>query len=428
MSYNRPTANQVNLGSTNLDQVINASGTWIGSPTNLQGPTGAQGVQGTQGVQGRQGTTGTQGVQGTTGLQGVQGTTGIQGTQGVQGRQGTTGAQGIQGTQGVQGPGGLTTTDATTLDSLDSTDFERRYATSNTGMTTAAWYTIAANFGNRASGRFHLVDQTSGSHQSVLFDASHMYGSGNEITVLHQACYSQSPFRYLRVLEGATYEGALLQVYLDSACDSGKVALIQNEQLSGWVVKSFVPAAADPGTVNVFSAMTNTAANVDLDLLGSGQNGIIVTGEIYAGSKTAQSKVLHKGLTTESVQFGSFGVGTAASGTTGEIRATNNITAYYSDMRLKDKLYNIPGALYKVMMLNGFFFTPNQVAQNLGYEYKREVGVSAQEVEAVLPEAVAPAPISDEYLTVRYEKLVPLLIEAIKELKQELDELKARVN
>jgi hypothetical protein len=80
------------------------------------------------------------------------------------------------------------------------------------------------------------------------------------------------------------------------------------------------------------------------------------------------------------------------------------------------------------MSLSGFYFTPNQIAQDFGYELKQEVGVSAQEVQAVLPEAVAPAPISDEYLTVRYEKLVPLLIEAIKELKQELDELKAKVN
>jgi hypothetical protein len=123
----------------------------------------------------------------------------------------------------------------------------------------------------------------------------------------------------------------------------------------------------------------------------------------------------------------SLGVGTNPSGTAGEIRATNNITAYYSDMRLKDKLYTIPDALAKVMSLSGFFFTPNQVAQDLGYELKREVGVSAQEVQAVLPEAVAPAPIDEQYLTVRYEKLVPLLIEAIKELKLEVELLKAKV-
>lgn len=131
--------------------------------------------------------------------------------------------------------------------------------------------------------------------------------------------------------------------------------------------------------------------------------------------------------TSSSVQHGSFGVGTSASGTTGEILATNNITAYYSDMRLKNKLGNIENALSKIMTLSGFYYEANETAQALGYEVKKEVGVSAQEVQAVMPEVVAPAPIDNQYLTVRYEKLVPLLIEAIKELKTEVDELKAKI-
>jgi hypothetical protein len=131
--------------------------------------------------------------------------------------------------------------------------------------------------------------------------------------------------------------------------------------------------------------------------------------------------------TNTNTQLASLGVGTAASGTAGEIRATNNITAYYSDDRLKTKLGNIEDALAKVRTLSGFYYEANETAQALGYEAVREVGVSAQQVQAVQPEIVVPAPIDDKYLTVRYERLVPLLIEAIKELDGELQSLKAQL-
>jgi hypothetical protein len=131
--------------------------------------------------------------------------------------------------------------------------------------------------------------------------------------------------------------------------------------------------------------------------------------------------------TNVNTQLASLGVGTAASGTAGEIRATNNITAYYSDDRLKTKLGNIENALDKVRSLSGFYYEANEVAQAFGYEVKREVGVSAQQVQAVQPEVVAPAPIDENYLTVRYERLVPLLIEAIKELDVELQSIKQQL-
>ncbi len=143
---------------------------------------------------------------------------------------------------------------------------------------------------------------------------------------------------------------------------------------------------------------------------------------------SATSATTASALTTgNSYQMGSLGVGTTASGTAGEIRATNNITAYYSDDRLKTRLGTIDDALGKLMSLSGFYYEANEVAQALGYEVKKEVGVSAQEVQAVMPEVVAPAPINEQYLTVRYERLVPLLIEAIKAQQVQIDELKAKL-
>jgi hypothetical protein len=117
---------------------------------------------------------------------------------------------------------------------------------------------------------------------------------------------------------------------------------------------------------------------------------------------------------------GGLSLGTTADPGAGAIFATGNITAYYSDDRLKTKLGGIENALDKVDQLSGFYYEANETAQALGYKPKREVGVSAQQVQAVMPEVVSPAPIDQQYLTVNYERLVPLLIEAIKELRAEV--------
>ena len=155
----------------------------------------------------------------------------------------------------------------------------------------------------------------------------------------------------------------------------------------------------------------------------SGTWSINVTGSAGSASTATTASTANALNTGNNYQVNSLGVGTGASGTAGEIRATNNVTAYYSDDRLKTKLGAIEDALSKVKSLSGFYYEANETAQALGYEVKREVGVSAQEVQRVQPEVVAPAPIDDKYLTVRYEKLVPLLIEAIKELSEKVEKL-----
>jgi hypothetical protein len=127
---------------------------------------------------------------------------------------------------------------------------------------------------------------------------------------------------------------------------------------------------------------------------------------------------------SSNVQFGSIGVGTTGSGTSGEIRAVATITAYYSDDRLKTRKGNIKNALEKVLSLDGFYYEANETAQALGYKPTPEVGLSAQQVQAVLPEVVVPAPIDEKYLTIHYERVIPLLVEAIKELHKEIKQLK----
>jgi Chaperone of endosialidase len=125
---------------------------------------------------------------------------------------------------------------------------------------------------------------------------------------------------------------------------------------------------------------------------------------------------------------------------TGAITATGDITAFYSDQRLKTNVTEIPNALDKVKAISGITYNSNDLAASLGIGDDREhVGVIAQQVQEVLPQVVVPAPFDidpvllnsksgENYLTVQYDKLVPLLIQAIKELSAEVEALKARGN
>ena len=107
---------------------------------------------------------------------------------------------------------------------------------------------------------------------------------------------------------------------------------------------------------------------------------------------------------------------------------TQDVIAYYSDMRLKTKLGDIKDPIGKIQALNGFYYEPNEIAQSYGYEVERKVGLSAQDVKEVVPEAVTDAPIGDGYMAVDYAKLVPVLVEAIKEQQKQIDELKSLIN
>ena len=107
----------------------------------------------------------------------------------------------------------------------------------------------------------------------------------------------------------------------------------------------------------------------------------------------------------------------------------NDIFAFVSDDRLKTNKVGITNALDKVNALNGFTYTLNETAAGYGYDTSiRHAGVSAQEVQKVLPEVIGDSAIGDGYVTVKYDKLVPLLIEAIKELSAKVSDLEDRLN
>ena len=135
---------------------------------------------------------------------------------------------------------------------------------------------------------------------------------------------------------------------------------------------------------------------------------------------------------------GALVVGVTTPGAAGSIQATNEITAYFSDRRLKENVQVIDNALVKVLSLTGITYTPNDLAETFGYDKTQEiVGLFADEVDAVLPQAVKTAPFDrgengssksgENYKTVQYEKLIPLLVEAIKEQQKTIDTLSNKI-
>ena len=109
---------------------------------------------------------------------------------------------------------------------------------------------------------------------------------------------------------------------------------------------------------------------------------------------------------------------------TGDVEATGDIVAFASsDERLKDNIQPIDNPLEKLSQISGKTFDWNEEKQNI---YKgRDYGVIAQEIEAVLPELVNTRE-DTGYKAVKYDKLVPLLIESIKELQKQIEELKSK--
>jgi hypothetical protein len=192
------------------------------------------------------------------------------------------------------------------------------------------------------------------------------------------------------------------------------------------------------GSSQLASAFEAIANSTHTLLSGSGQFGNYVA--TIAGT-TNQITVAGSGLNNASVTLSTpQNIHSAATPTfagltiNGAITATGDITAYYSDKRLKNVSGNIDSALDKVNQISGVYYKQNELAETFGYiNYNQQVGVIAQEIQSVLPEAIALAPFDrdengnsksgENYLTVHYEKIIPLLIESIKELSAKVKEL-----
>jgi len=183
--------------------------------------------------------------------------------------------------------------------------------------------------------------------------------------------------------------------------------------------------------LNVNFANSSSVVNGQVNL-GSGND---ITGSYgaWTGEKAGKiqfhSNNLYLQFTSNLIGRNSGGGQPMVLDSTGNVSFTGDVTAFASDIRLKTNIEPIENALNKVMKLSGFTYNFNDTAKELGFNPDtRYVGVSTQEVQSVLSEAVKPAPADSKYITVQYEKLVPLLIEAIKEQQSTILTLNERIN
>lgn len=214
---------------------------------------------------------------------------------------------------------------------------------------------------------------------------------------------------------------ALISGGVGAAPSYGKIGLATHVNGTLPVANGGTGVTSSTGTGSV---VLSTSPTFTTPLLGTPTSGNLANCTFPTLNQNTTGSAATFTSTSQNSQFNSVGVGTAGSGTAGEIRATNNITAYYSDERLKTKIGDIEDPLSKVHAIKTMLYHANEIAVSLGYDASIvEVGVTAQSVQVVMPQVVVPAPIDDKYLTVRYEKLVPLLIEAIKALDLKVDKL-----
>jgi hypothetical protein len=145
------------------------------------------------------------------------------------------------------------------------------------------------------------------------------------------------------------------------------------------------------------------------------------TGTVSGSSQVTLSSTTG-GSTSSNVQFNSLGIGMAASATAGRIDATNDVVAFSSsDIRFKENIVPIENALDKISKISGNTYDwkeENKIEH--GYE-GNDVGVIAQEIEAVLPQLVQTR--ENGFKAVKYDKLVALLIEGIKEQQTQIHSL-----
>jgi len=233
-----------------------------------------------------------------------------------------------------------------------------------------------------------------------------------------------SPTEKIQVNDGSIFINGENGGLIVDAGNSKRIGLIKYSGHEAYLSRT---TGQDFGIVRTTGSTITDGANLisDLYINSTGLVGINNAGPLYRMDISGDIRVLS----------GALGVNVNPSATDGRIDAGNDVIAYSSDRRLKTNIEFIENPLEKVLKLSGFTYNWNELAKDVAKfnTEERLVGVFAQDVKDVLPEAVKLAPFDndgtdksksgEEYLTVQYEKMVPLLIESIRELTKKIEDL-----
>ncbi len=239
--------------------------------------------------------------------------------------------------------------------------------------------------------------------------------------------YNTSNSGSLKIYNGSSWEEIISTG--GTASDADEIKTAKNES-NIWFFPTFVNSNNDPAdyeSVYTDDGLKYNPSTNDLDIsrslyvnsqnsAGAGiklsnKGDMVDLGDGLASFRFTSGIAVYSGN-----QGGSWRIKLANNGT---IQAQGNVIAYFSDQRLKDVIGKIDNPISKVLNLKGVYYKENEKAKELGYD--------CEDVQKVLPEAIKPAPGHEEYMTVQYEKIVPLLIEAIKEQQGTIDNLKSRL-
>ena len=228
-------------------------------------------------------------------------------------------------------------------------------------------------------------------------------------------------------LSGTSFNGSAAV----TIANTGVTSITTNTGLSSNVGATGAVTITNTGvTSNVAgSGISVSGATGAVTITNSGVRSIAAGTGVAVSATTGDNCSISIGqavATSSNVQFNSLGIGMAASATAGRIDATNDIVAFSSsDIRFKENITPIENALDKISKISGntYDWKAENKAEH-GYE-GNDVGVIAQEIEAVLPQLVQTR--ENGYKAVKYDKLVALLIEGIKEQQLQIEELKAQI-